>query len=1148
MKKILLTVAMTFMAMGGYAETEDTYVGWPANYGGVMLQGFWWDSYDATKWTNLTARAGELSQYFNLIWVPNSGMTSDYYYNQSNSMGYDPCFWLDHTSCFGTETELREMINTYQAKGVGIIEDVVINHKNGFGSWVNFAQEEVVGKNTGKTYSLTWDNTNYSGICSNDECNGSGYPTTGANDSGDNFDGYRDLDHSNQTVKDNIITYLDFLKNELGYAGFRYDMVKGYAAGYIYDYNTEIQPKFSVGEYWDNQTNIQNWISNTSLTSAAFDFPLKTKLNTAISGGNYSALEWKSFSYSDDYKQYAITFAENHDTGRNSDQLQYNWSAANAFILASPGTPCVWLKHYEADPNNIGAMILARKAAGITNTGCTVLTQASTNDNGGYILETQGEYGLVYCQFGNAVNNGTPTPSSNSNFTGKTYQLIASGDAYKFYATEPVAAKPMVAITPSGGDFYTSALSLTFTPNSIAQTAWYRIGENGAQTSISAETLVNYNTTINAGESIIVYWGAKDANGTENTGSVTFTKADRDPERIYFRNTAGWENVYCYAWNADGYVTNAWPGDKVSADDNGYYSYHTGSNFPTYVIWNNGSGTQTSDLEYSANNIYNYSANTGDTYSSTVTGSVSLNNLAGWSNVYCYAWDADGLKLGTWPGEKVTATSDGKYVVNFYGETPEYVIWSNNEGTQTPDLAYNNGGEFTNLRLYLLGTFNDWKVDNASGYEFVSSENHVWTYTFNLNGAENPTFKLYTPTSDGKWFGWTDLDKVAPSGWISQATSDDNIQLNSTTTNCDKYLMTAKWRSNDIASGWELKIEGVYTYTVAGSDAVIFGNEWNVTNTENDMILNESGIYELTKEHILLEKGTTYEYKVASNHSWNESYGYNGSNATFEVNETGYYTLVFSFDPESTAVDVTSTKEQTFIVDGTYHPLNHSVTLTDGNEASFSSDVESFTAKNASYSRSASNQWGTLCLPFQIMNKYDGVTFYELSKVDKSKQLLYFEPTTTIGAGTPVIYKVEEADATSNKYELSINESNVQVKNEPTTVATDAGWTLNGTFRELANLNASEGQYLYYIASNKFWQGTDTTIPAYRAWFTTTDDLGDVASQAPFRIVIDDGTEGINIIEQEDGSIKVRYDLTGRKLTKRLKGLMIENGKVIFVK
>lgn len=136
--------------------------GWPANYGGVMLQGFYWNSFSDTRWTNLTSQADELSKYFNLIWVPQSGCTSTWYYHKGNTMGYDPCFWLNQNSCFGTEAELRTMINTYKNKGTGIIADVVINHKNGLTSRVNFPQEDVTGTNTKKNTNLfgTTSNTN----------------------------------------------------------------------------------------------------------------------------------------------------------------------------------------------------------------------------------------------------------------------------------------------------------------------------------------------------------------------------------------------------------------------------------------------------------------------------------------------------------------------------------------------------------------------------------------------------------------------------------------------------------------------------------------------------------------------------------------------------------------------------------------------------------------------------------------------------------------------------------------------------------------------------------------------------------------------------------------------------------------------------
>lgn len=44
--------------------------GWPENYHGVMLQGFYWDSYVDSNWANLESQADEMSQFFDLIWVP----------------------------------------------------------------------------------------------------------------------------------------------------------------------------------------------------------------------------------------------------------------------------------------------------------------------------------------------------------------------------------------------------------------------------------------------------------------------------------------------------------------------------------------------------------------------------------------------------------------------------------------------------------------------------------------------------------------------------------------------------------------------------------------------------------------------------------------------------------------------------------------------------------------------------------------------------------------------------------------------------------------------------------------------------------------------------------------------------------------------
>ena len=325
MRKLYSTLVLLFVTIATMAQ------GWPENYKGVMLQGFYWDGYADSKWTVLESQADELSQYFNLIWVPQSGKTSEYYHSKRQTMGYDPCFWLDHNSCWGTETELKKMIKTFSDKGTGIIEDVVINHKNGLNTWVDFPDE------TSGSYTIKWDNTSFSGICVTDECNKNGYTTTGAKDTGDDFEGYRDLDHTNETVQKNVKTYLDFLLKELGYAGFRYDMVKGYQAKYTGEYNASAKPTYSVGEYWDSdKAKVTTWINSTKvdgkIQSAAFDFPMKYNINSAFGGGNWGALANVMLSNDKNYARYSVTFVDNHDTFREKDKLKTNICAANRHL------------------------------------------------------------------------------------------------------------------------------------------------------------------------------------------------------------------------------------------------------------------------------------------------------------------------------------------------------------------------------------------------------------------------------------------------------------------------------------------------------------------------------------------------------------------------------------------------------------------------------------------------------------------------------------------------------------------------------------------------------------------------------------------------------------------------------------------------
>lgn len=139
MKKILTAAFCAAMASPALAQ------GWPTGYEGVMLQGFYWDSYSDSQWKNLEKQAPELGSYFSLLWVPQSGKCLE----KHNVMGYTPYYYFDQNSSFGSEAELRSMIRAMRQNGVGVLADVVINHHNTSG-WFSFPKEEY----RGTTYQL----------------------------------------------------------------------------------------------------------------------------------------------------------------------------------------------------------------------------------------------------------------------------------------------------------------------------------------------------------------------------------------------------------------------------------------------------------------------------------------------------------------------------------------------------------------------------------------------------------------------------------------------------------------------------------------------------------------------------------------------------------------------------------------------------------------------------------------------------------------------------------------------------------------------------------------------------------------------------------------------------------------------------------
>ncbi len=425
MKRIVLSVAMMVWTM-----TAAMAQGWPQNYGGVMLQGFYWDSYIDTQWSGLEAQSDELSRYFNLIWIPQSG-----YCGTGNNMGYMPQYYFKQDSSFGTEEALRSMIKTFKDKGTGMIADVVINHRNNLGnggSWVDYPAEEYKGV----TYKMLPTD-----ICSNDDggktktwASNNGISLSQNNDTGEDWSGCRDLDHKSQNVNKVVKAYLKYLKEDLGYTGFRYDMVKGYSASFTGDYNSTTGVEYSVGEYWEGDAaKVNNWINGTKVNgvvqSGAFDFAFRYTCRDAANGSNWSKLTGTTSATNADYNRYAITFVENHDTEYRSssaqqDPIKKDTLAVNAWLLANPGTPCVFLKHWQAYKHELKLMIEARKLVGVTNQ--STFTDLSGNKTTYCAREIKGKNGFLIVVVGQKCNEFVVPTGYKEILSGYHYRYLVS--------------------------------------------------------------------------------------------------------------------------------------------------------------------------------------------------------------------------------------------------------------------------------------------------------------------------------------------------------------------------------------------------------------------------------------------------------------------------------------------------------------------------------------------------------------------------------------------------------------------------------------------------------------------------------------------------------------------------------------------------
>lgn len=196
-----------------------------------------------------------------------------------------------------------------------------------------------------------------------------------------------------------------------------------------------------------------------------------------------------------------------------------------------------------------------------------------------------------------------------------------------------------------------------------------------------------------------------------------------------------------------------------------------------------------------------------------------------------------------------------------------------------------------------------------------------------------------------------------------------------------------------------------------------------------------------------------------------------------------------------------------------------------------------FTATKASYGRTMTSAWGTICLPFEVSSN-ENVQYYATGSV--KDYVLTLNTTTKVAAGHPAIFK------RINGVDLAISTGtvNVVIAEQNSSIGTTSDEIhLYGTFSQ--KILSDDG--VYYIAKDKFWlrlENEDVMVNAFRAWFTLN------SKEAPSRSFsieeFDNEVASLEALKAMSEGTALYFDEQGHQLHDLQKGITIvrmSNGK-----
>ena len=287
------------------------------------------------------------------------------------------------------------------------------------------------------------------------------------------------------------------------------------------------------------------------------------------------------------YRRYAVTFIDNHDTGRESSAFPQASQVvtANAFMLLNPGTPCVFMEHWLEHKDAIKQLIAVRKSVGITNeSNVEVLTHTNTQ----YMAKVTGTNGEAVI----GIGRGLQTPSGYAQTD--LVSIPENPSSLRIWTKVEIKSldtkRPEVVFDKAEG-YYIGGTDVTISVNN-ADNATVVYTTDGTTPSLTNGTQAKAPVTIHISQKTTIKAAAIVGGEIVSAIKSATYRTQKTPVTVYFQKptVSGWDETYFYAWSDEfeaAELLGDWPGKNMkdaTVEQDGYTWYTWTSPSDCYIV------------------------------------------------------------------------------------------------------------------------------------------------------------------------------------------------------------------------------------------------------------------------------------------------------------------------------------------------------------------------------------------------------------------------------------------------------------------------------------------------------------------------------------------------------------------------------------